>query len=52
MHAEYLLVDDCSHREAVEAVRECLPELDVVSPLALVVEPVDPVDTGALMVPS
>ena len=50
MHAEDLLVDDRAHRQAVEAVREGLPELDVVASLALVVEPVDAVDRRALVV--
>jgi hypothetical protein len=34
IHAENLLVDDGSHREAVEAIRECFPQLDIVSSLA------------------
>ena len=34
MTAEDLLVHDCGHREAVEAVCEGLPQLDVVAPLA------------------
>jgi hypothetical protein len=36
MHREDLLVDDGRNRQAVEAVGERLPELDVVSPLACV----------------
>lgn len=50
MHGENLLVNDGSNWQAVEAVRECLPQLDVVPPLALIVEPVDAVDRGAFMV--
>mmetsp|Transcript_17525 Transcript_17525/g.54741 ORF Transcript_17525/g.54741 Transcript_17525/m.54741 type:complete len:529 (-) Transcript_17525:13-1599(-) len=50
--AEDFLVDDRRDREAVEAVREGLPHLDVVPTLALVVEPVDPVDARALVVPA
>ena len=50
MHSEDLLVDDSSNGEAVEAVCEGLPELDVVPPLALVVEAIDTVDGGALVV--
>ena len=34
MHGENLLVDDGRDGQAVEAVRERLPELDVVSALA------------------
>jgi hypothetical protein len=50
VHREDLLVDDGSDGQAVEAVGECLPQLDVVSSLALVVEAVDTVDRGALVV--
>lgn len=50
MHAEYLIIDECSNREAVEAVGEYLPQSDTVSPLALIVEPVDSVNRGAFMV--
>ncbi len=48
--AEDLLVDDGRHGQTVEAVGEGLPELDVVAALALVVEAVDAVDAGALVV--
>ena len=48
--AEDLLVDDGRHRQAVEAVGERLPQLDVVASLALVVEAVYAVDAGALVV--
>lgn len=44
MHGEDLLVNDGSNGQAVEAVGESLPKLDVVSSLALVVETVDTVD--------
>ena len=50
MHAKNLLVDDGSDGHAVEAVREGLPTLDVVPPLAFVTEPVDFVDRCALVV--
>lgn len=50
MHGEDLLIDDCSNWQAIEAVSERLPQLDVVPPFALVVETVDPVDRGALVV--
>ena len=50
MHCENLLVDDGSNGQAVEAVGECLPQLDVVPSFALVVEAVDAVDGGALVV--
>lgn len=50
VHSEDLLIDNGGNRETVEAVGESLPELDVVSSLALVVEAVDTVDRGALVV--
>mmetsp|Transcript_54924 Transcript_54924/g.158939 ORF Transcript_54924/g.158939 Transcript_54924/m.158939 type:complete len:202 (+) Transcript_54924:408-1013(+) len=52
MHADDLLVDQAAHREAVEDITELLPQLDVVPPLALVVEAVDPGDRRALVVSS
>jgi len=38
VHAEYLLINDRRHRHTVEAVSKTLPESDVVTPLAFVVE--------------
>jgi translation elongation factor EF-Tu-like GTPase len=49
---EDLLIDEGRNREAVEAVRERLPQFDRESPLALVVEPVYSVDGRALVVAS
>ena len=50
MHGENLLVNDSSNWQAVKAVGEGLPQLDVVAALALIVETVDAVDGGALVV--
>lgn len=50
MHGEDLLVDDSSNGQAVEAVGEGLPQLDVVSSLALIVKAIDTVDGGTLVV--
>jgi len=50
MAAEDLLVDYGRDGEAVEAVGERLPQLDVVATLALVVETVNSVDGGTLMI--
>ena len=50
VHAQDLLVDERGDGQAVEAVGEGLPEADRVAPLALVVEAVDAVDGGALVV--
>ena len=52
MTTEDLLINDGSHREAIEAVCECLPQTNVVTTLALIVKPMNAVDTGTLMVPS
>lgn len=52
MHCEDLLIDNGSDRETVEAVRESLPQLDVISALAFIVEAVNAVDGGTLMVAS
>lgn len=52
VHGENLLVDDSSDRKAVEAVGECLPQLDVIATLALVVESINTVDGGTLVVTS
>jgi len=52
MHAEDLLVNDGSNWQAVEAVGESLPQLDVVSSLALVVEPINSVNGSTLVVSS
>lgn len=50
MHGKDLFVNNGRNRQAVEAVGEGLPQLDVVPPLALVVEAVDAVDRRALVI--
>lgn len=50
VHGEDLLVDNSGNGQTVEAVGKGLPELNVVATLALVVEAVDAVDGGALVV--
>jgi hypothetical protein len=50
VHGEDLLVNDGGNGQAVEAVGEGLPQLNVVSSLALIVETVDAVDRGTLVV--
>jgi len=44
MHGKYLLVYYGGDRQAIEAVCKCLPQFDVVSSLAFVVEAVNSVD--------
>jgi hypothetical protein len=50
VHGKDLLIDDGGNGQAVEAVGKRLPQLDVVSTLALVVEAIDAVDGRALVV--
>lgn len=50
MAAEDLLVDDRGNWQAVEAIREGLPEFDVIPSLAFIVKAVYPVYTRALMI--
>lgn len=52
MHCKNFLVYDCSNWQAIEAVGECLPQLDIVSSLAFVIEAVDAVDRRTFMVSS
>jgi hypothetical protein len=48
--AENLLVNEGGNWQAVEAIRKCLPKLDVVSTLAFVIKAVDAVNAGTLVV--
>lgn len=50
MHGEDLLIDNGGNGQAVEAVGESLPKLDVIPPFALIVETVDSVNRGTLVV--
>ena len=52
MHAKYLLINECSNREAVKTVCECFPQFDIVSSLTFIIEPIDSIDGGAFMVAS
>ena len=52
MHCEDLFVDDGRNWQAIEAVGERLPQFDVISSLALIIEAIDTVDRGALVVPT
>ena len=44
MHADNALVDQGTHRHVFEAIGESLPKTNIVSALALVVEPINLVD--------
>jgi hypothetical protein len=50
VHCEDLLINDCCNRQAVEAISERLPQLDIVPSLALIVEAIDTVDGGAFVI--
>ena len=50
MHGEDLFINDCSYRQAIEAIGESLPQFNVVSTLTLVIEAVDTVDGSTFMV--
>lgn len=50
MHCEDLLINNCCDGQAVEAVSESLPELDVIASLALIVEAINTVNGCALVV--
>ena len=52
MHTEDLLVNDSGDWQTVETVSKGLPQLDVISSLAFVIEPVDSVDRSALVISS
>ena len=50
MHTEDLLIDNGSNGQAVEAIREGLPQFDVVASLALIIKAVCSVDCLAFVV--
>lgn len=50
VHRENLFINNGRDRQAVEAVRKCLPQFDIVATLALVIESVDAVDRGTFVV--
>lgn len=52
MHREDLLVNDGRDRKTIKAVCERLPELDVVPPLAFIVESIDTVDGRTFVIPT
>ena len=52
MHCEYLFINDCSDWKAVETICESLPELDIVSTLAFIVEAINTIDGRAFVITS
>lgn len=52
MHSENLLINNSGNGKAVETIGESFPQLNIVATLALIVETVDAVDGGTLVVTS
>jgi len=52
MHAKNLLINQCGHGQGIENVTENFPKSDGVSALALIIEAVDTIDLGALVIAS
>jgi len=50
MTAEDLLINDGCNGQTVKTICECLPQLYVVSSLALIIESIDTIDAGTLMI--
>ena len=50
MHGKNLLVNDGCNWEAIKAVCEGFPQLDIVPPLTLIVEAIYAVDRGTFVV--
>jgi hypothetical protein len=50
VHCEDLLVDDCCDRQAVEAISERLPQLDIIPSFAFVIEAINAVNGRAFVV--
>jgi hypothetical protein len=52
VHTEYFLINNSSNGQAIEAIGESFPQLNVVAALALIVEPIDSVNRGAFVISS
>lgn len=52
MHAQNAITDKGTHRQAVEAVREDLPQLDAVASLALIVKAVESINGVGFVISS
>jgi hypothetical protein len=52
VHAQDLFIYNSSDWQAVEAISESLPELDIISSFAFIVEAVDSIDGGTLVISS
>jgi len=52
MHSKYFVINNRCNWEAIEAVSEGLPQFNVIPPLTLIIESINPIDRGTLMVSS
>jgi len=52
VHAENFFINNSSNRKTVETISESFPELDVIASLALIIETIDSVNRGTLVVSS
>jgi len=52
MHAQNLIIYQCGNGHTVENILELFPDADAVASLALVIEPINPVDLTAFVVAS
>ena len=52
MHGKDLFINDGGDGETVEAVRKGLPKFNIVAPFAFIVEAVDAINAGTLVVPT
>jgi len=52
VHAENFFINNSSNRKTVETISESFPELNVIASLALVIETIDSVNRGTLVVSS
>lgn len=52
MAAENLFINDSCYWQAIEAICECLPQLDIVSAFAFVVETINAIYASTLMIAS
>ena len=50
MHAQNLIIDQCSDGQAVEAICKNFPELDAMASFALIVETINTIDAGTLVI--
>ena len=50
MHTKYLFINECSHRQTVEAVGEYLPKPNIKPPFTFIIKAINPIDLCIFMV--